>query len=109
MWPRIGLVSGALHRAVFTGRKFHAVRLHALAAVAPVCAAVLDAVLLRLQRQFSQERAGVSHPVPDAAGLGSADHARGGGIYRAVLFPLWFGGRTRGPLRQSRSGATAQA
>jgi hypothetical protein len=59
---------------------------------------------------FLKNLAGLPDPVPDRrAGLGGADHARRGGVHRAVLLPVRRRRRDGRPLRQGDRGAASEA
>src|SRR5260370_20547818 len=71
-------------------------------------ASVLDPVFLGIQRQFSQERAGLSHSVPyRRRPRPGPPHARRPGLHRAPFLPLPPPRRIPRPLRHSRGAAAA--
>ena len=86
---------------------------HATAApvVEALRALVLVPVLRRLQRQFSENLAGVPDPVrhrPHRERGGGVDYARERDFHRALLHPVRARRRTGRPLRQGARGAVAQ-
>src|SRR5215472_5071626 len=78
--------------------------------IPPFCAVVLVSVLLRLQRQFAEERARLAHPIQDRRpDRRSAGDTGGWRLHRALLPAVGTWRRTRGPSRQGAGGTRLKA
>src|SRR5215472_14711911 len=78
--------------------------------IPPFCAVVLVSVLLRLQRQFPEERACPADPIQDRRpDRRSAGDIGGWRLHRALLSAVGTWRRTRGPSRQGTDGTRLEA